>query len=176
MVHLKRWTSFSDPLSFGPKFPEILVEWIAPILCSRAPVPRWAHHITILAQANHSFYIRELKLLAEFPPFVCLGLFSDTRVNQWAFYLCSLLTDRHLTASCAGQKQPRSTVPLSRNFYVRRHVNFTPENEKNRTSLNFYFCTRPFTHCFYFIYARKIYMRTQVKITPQWKSTLSRFT
>ena len=36
--HLKRWTSFSklfrldrtDPLSFGPKFPEILVEWIAP--------------------------------------------------------------------------------------------------------------------------------------------------
>ena len=105
-----------------------------------------------------------------------LGLFSDTRVNQWAFYLCSLLTDRHLTASCAGQKQPRSTVPLSRNFYVRRHVNFTPENEKNRTSLNFYFCTQPFTHCFYFIYARKIYMRTQVKITPQWKSTLSRFT
>ena len=107
---------------------------------------------------------------------VCLGLSSDTRVNQWAFYLCSLLTDRHLTASCAGEKQPRSTVPLSRNFYVRRHVNFTPENEKNRTSLNFYFCTQPFTHCFYFIYARKIYMRTQVKITLQWKSTLSRFT
>ena len=107
---------------------------------------------------------------------VCLGLFSDTRVNQWAFYLCSLLTDRHLTASCAGEKQPRSTVPLSRNFYMRRHVNFTPENEKNRTSLNFYFCTRPFIHCFYFIYARKIYMRTQVKITLQWKSTLSRFT
>ena len=59
-----------------------------------------------------------------------LGLFSDTRVNQWAFYLCSLLTARHLTASCAGEKQPRSTVPLSRNFYVRRHVNFTPEMKK----------------------------------------------
>ena len=37
--HLKRWTCFSklfrldrtDPLSFGPKFPEILVEWIAPL-------------------------------------------------------------------------------------------------------------------------------------------------
>ena len=37
--HLKRWTSFSklfrldrtDPLRFGPKFPEILVEWIAPL-------------------------------------------------------------------------------------------------------------------------------------------------
>ena len=36
--HLKRWTRFSklfrldrtDPLSFGPKFPESLVEWIAP--------------------------------------------------------------------------------------------------------------------------------------------------
>ena len=92
------------------------------------------------------------------------------------FYLCSLLTALQLTSSCAGQKQPRSTVPLSRHFYVRRHVNFTPENEKNRTSLNFYFCNWPFIHCFYFIYARKIYMRTQVKITPQWKSTLSRFT
>ena len=41
VVHLKRSTSFietfpvgpnSDPLSFGPKFPEILVEWIAPIV------------------------------------------------------------------------------------------------------------------------------------------------
>ena len=38
MVHLKRWTHFfetfwldqTDPLSFGPKFLEILVEWIAP--------------------------------------------------------------------------------------------------------------------------------------------------
>ena len=38
--HLKRWTCFSklfrldrtDPLSFGPKFPEILVEWIAPFV------------------------------------------------------------------------------------------------------------------------------------------------
>ena len=36
--HLKRWTRFSklfrldrtDPLSFGPKYPESLVEWIAP--------------------------------------------------------------------------------------------------------------------------------------------------
>ena len=35
--HLKRWTRFSklfldrtDPLSFGPKFPECLVEWNAP--------------------------------------------------------------------------------------------------------------------------------------------------
>ena len=40
MVHLKRWTRFSklfglertDPLSFGAKFPEILVEWIALII------------------------------------------------------------------------------------------------------------------------------------------------
>ena len=40
VVHLKRWTrcfetfpvgpNVTDPLSFGPKFPEILVEWIAP--------------------------------------------------------------------------------------------------------------------------------------------------
>ena len=27
-------------------------------------------------------------------------------------------------------------------------------------------------HCLYFIYARKIYVRTHVKITRQWKSTL----
>ena len=40
VVHLKRVTRFSklfrldrtDPLSFGPTFPEILVEWIAPII------------------------------------------------------------------------------------------------------------------------------------------------
>ena len=40
VVHLKRWTPFfsklfrldrTDPLSFGPKFLEILVEWIAPL-------------------------------------------------------------------------------------------------------------------------------------------------
>ena len=42
VVHLKRWTRFSklfrldrtDPFSFGPKFPEILVEWIAPLVIS----------------------------------------------------------------------------------------------------------------------------------------------
>ena len=42
-VHLEMWTAFSklfrldltDPFSFRPKFPEILVEWIAPkIHCS----------------------------------------------------------------------------------------------------------------------------------------------
>ena len=41
VVYFKRWTSFfsklfrldrTDPLSFGPKFPEILVEWIAPLV------------------------------------------------------------------------------------------------------------------------------------------------
>ena len=44
VVHVLRWTTFfetfpvvdrTDPLSFGPKFPEILVEWIAPLI-SRA--------------------------------------------------------------------------------------------------------------------------------------------
>ena len=38
-VHLDRWTTFfetfpvdlTDPFSFRPKFPEILVEWIAPL-------------------------------------------------------------------------------------------------------------------------------------------------
>ena len=42
--HLKRWTRFSklfrldrtDPLSFGPKFPESLVEWIAPFIYHRS--------------------------------------------------------------------------------------------------------------------------------------------
>ena len=29
-----------------------------------------------------------------------------------------------------------------------------------------------FIHCLYNIYARRIYVRTQVKLTRQWKSTL----
>ena len=43
VVHHKRWTSFfetfpvgrTDPLSFRPNFPEILVEWISPKAFSR---------------------------------------------------------------------------------------------------------------------------------------------
>ena len=31
-------------------------------------------------------------------------------------------------------------------------------------------------HCLYVIYARKIYVRTHVKIMPQWKSTLTHYT
>ena len=30
VVHLKRWTRFFETFPVGPKFPEILVEWIAP--------------------------------------------------------------------------------------------------------------------------------------------------
>ena len=30
VVHLKRWTRFFETFAVGPKFPEILVEWIAP--------------------------------------------------------------------------------------------------------------------------------------------------
>ena len=30
MVHLKRWTRFFETFPVAPKFPEILVEWIAP--------------------------------------------------------------------------------------------------------------------------------------------------
>ena len=40
------------------------------------------------------------------------------------------------------------------------------------TSLNFCVYTRHFLHCLYFIYARKIYVRTHVKIIRQWKSNL----
>ena len=29
------WLDRTDPLSFGPKFPEILVEWIAPPVINR---------------------------------------------------------------------------------------------------------------------------------------------
>ena len=44
VVHLKSGPVFSKlfrldqtyPLSFGPKFPEILVEWIAPLICSES--------------------------------------------------------------------------------------------------------------------------------------------
>ena len=45
VVHLKRWTRFFETfpvgpnrsIEFGPKFPEILVEWIAPYKSKRAP-------------------------------------------------------------------------------------------------------------------------------------------
>ena len=40
------------------------------------------------------------------------------------------------------------------------------------TSLNFHVYAWPFIHCLYFIYARKFYVRTDGKITRQWKSTL----
>ena len=36
---------------------------------------------------------------------------------------------------------------------------------------NFYVYVRPSIYCLYFVYARKIYVRTQVKITRQWKFT-----
>ena len=36
----------TDPLSFGPKFPEILVEWIAPIVSSFTWDLQWPHEKT----------------------------------------------------------------------------------------------------------------------------------
>ena len=38
---------------------------------------------------------------------------------------------------------------------------------------NFYVYARPSIHCLYFIYARKIHVRTHAKTTWQWESTLS---
>ena len=51
-VVVERWTDFSklfrldraDPLSFRPKFPEILVEWIAPSIKLMVPVVSSFHH------------------------------------------------------------------------------------------------------------------------------------
>ena len=40
-----------------------------------------------------------------------------------------------------------------------------------RVRLNFHVYACPFIHCLYFIYARKFYLRSQGKITRQWKST-----
>ena len=37
----------------------------------------------------------------------------------------------------------------------------------------FFVKAQPSIRCLYFVYARKIYVRTQVKIMRQWKSTLS---
>ena len=37
---------------------------------------------------------------------------------------------------------------------------------------NFYAYERPFMNCLYLICERKIYVRTHIKITRQWKSTL----
>ena len=42
-------------------------------------------------------------------------------------------------------------------------------------SPNYYINARPSIHCLYFVYAHKIYVRTQVKITQQWKSAYGIF-
>ena len=42
---------------------------------------------------------------------------------------------------------------------------------KSWTSVNFSVYARPFIHHLYYIYARKIYVRSHGKITLQWKST-----
>ena len=44
-------------------------------------------------------------------------------------------------------------------------------NVKVERGSTFYVHARPSIFCLYFIYVRKIYVRTHVKITPQWKST-----
>ena len=44
---------------------------------------------------------------------------------------------------------------------------------KSWARFNFHVCARLSIHCLYFIYARFIYVRTHVKITRQWKSTLT---
>ena len=44
---------------------------------------------------------------------------------------------------------------------------------KSWTSPNSYVYARPFIHCLYFIYVRKIYQSSHRKITRQWKSTLT---
>ena len=79
-----------------------------------------------------------------------------------------------------------SSFPLSCNFSVRIHVKFTRLNEieamyesprANVKDERTFMCTRdPSLRCLYFVYARKIYVRTQVKITRQWKSTLGMVT
>ena len=44
----------------------------------------------------------------------------------------------------------------------------------NLTRFSNYVYALPFIHCLYFIYARKIYVRTHVKITLEWKSSFTR--
>ena len=44
-------------------------------------------------------------------------------------------------------------------------------NEKVERGSTFYVHVQPSIFCLYFIYVRKIYVRTHVKITRQWKST-----
>ena len=43
----------TDPLSFGPKFPEILVEWIAPIVLWFIPKVRLTNQMTARTRKLH---------------------------------------------------------------------------------------------------------------------------
>ena len=70
--------------------------------------------------------------------------------------------------------------PPPRNFSVRTRVKKNrgyvwkaTQKRKSWTSLNSYVYARPFIHCLYFIYVRKIYQSSHRKLTRQWKSTLT---
>ena len=53
----------TDPLSFGPKFPEGLVEWIAPIDWRRLLQSSGAFQVKITIHARNKFYV--IKILKE---------------------------------------------------------------------------------------------------------------
>ena len=86
-------------------------------------------------------------------------------------------------------KGPKGGFPLSRNFYVRTHVNFTPVNTvrtmygKSRVSVNVeqgstFTFARDLPYIFSISFTRAYLtcifdVRSQGKITRLWKSTLS---
>ena len=59
------------------------------------------------------------------------------------------------------------------NLYPPCYVWTVMRERESWARFNFYFYTWPFIHCLYFIYARKIYVRSHGKITWQCKSTLT---
>ena len=81
-----------------------------------------------------------------------------------------------------GYKASKGGFPLSRNFHVRTHVNFTRvkkiEVMYDKTHVNVkvergstFAFTRDLPYIAFISFTRKIYVRKHVKITQQWKST-----
>ena len=100
------------------------------------------------------------------------------RGSTCAWHIASISVT-HVNFKCVRTEELRDMdfhcrVNFTRVKKNRDNVLKVEHTRKRLTSLNFYFYAWPSIHGFYFIYAHKIYVRTHVKITRQWKSTCTR--
>ena len=88
---------------------------------------------------------------------------THTHISKWRQRSIATVPP---AAQVKGQKKLSVTIKNDEVTSGRREV-------KSWAWLNFFVYALPSIHCLYFIYARKIYMHTDVKIMRQWKSSLT---